>query len=200
MKKFVAMSLVAGLAVMALVAGSLIATAQVGPGRGRGSAPGQEGGRRGFQRPDQPRFDPAQMRDMMVQRLREPLDVTDEEWKAIEPLVRNVVEKQFATRGGGRPRRAPGERRGPAGPGERPGFAETGRRAGPFGMVSPEADALRQALDEENTPAQEIEAKLKVLRDARKKAEVELQIARDELRKVLTIRQEAELVLEGILN
>ncbi|KPL09032.1 hypothetical protein AMJ85_07310 [candidate division BRC1 bacterium SM23_51] len=191
MKKFVAMSLVAGLAVMALVAGSLIATAQVGPGRGRGSAPGQEGGRRGFQRPDQPRFDPAQMRDMMVQRLREPLDVTDEEWKAIEPLVRNVVEKQFATRGGGRPRRAPGER---------PGFAETGRRAGPFGMVSPEADALRQALDEENTPAQEIEAKLKVLRDARKKAEVELQIARDELRKVLTIRQEAELVLEGILN
>ena len=93
----------------------------------------------------------------------------------------------------GAPRGGAEGRRGGAGGAE-------GRRGGPPTVGSTEATELRTALESEDTPVSEIKAKLKALRDARKKSEDALKKAREELREVLTTRQEARLVLFGILD
>jgi outer membrane protein TolC len=55
-------------------------------------------------------------------------------------------------------------------------------------------------LESENAPVSEIKAKLKELREARKAAETALRDAREKLRSVLGHRQEAQLVLLGLLD
>jgi hypothetical protein len=59
---------------------------------------------------------------------------------------------------------------------------------------------LRTALENENSSPEELKAKLTAVREQRKKATAELEQAREELRKVLTMRQEAALVAMGILE
>jgi hypothetical protein len=154
------------------------AVTQRDTGRGQGMR-----GRRG----DRQR-DPSQFRERMLQRIQEQLNVEDEEWGAIKPLVEDVLEKQAATRTSRFGRR--GGRSGRRG-------AESGGR---FGVSEPEAEALQKALDSETTPADEIKSKLDALRAARKEKEEALKAARDKLRAVLTARQEATLVLSGILD
>jgi hypothetical protein len=140
-------------------------------------------------------FDPEQMRARMMERLQENLGVTSQEWEAIRPLVENVVEKQreanmgrggFAAFGGGR---GPG---GPGGPGAGP---RAGR--GP-GAAASEAQALQQAVQSGNNT--EIQAKLKEFRAAREAREKALQESREKLRSVLSVKQEAALVVAGILD
>jgi len=63
-----------------------------------------------------------------------------------------------------------------------------------------EADALRTALQSDATSNDEIKTKLQALRDARKKAQDTLEQAREDLKKVLTLRQEATLVQMGLLD
>jgi Spy/CpxP family protein refolding chaperone len=75
-----------------------------------------------------------------------------------------------------------------------------GRPGGPPAAESTEAKELRKVLESDDTPDNEIKAKLKALRDARKKSDDALKKAREELREVLTTRQEARLVLSGILD
>lgn len=145
-----------------------------GPGGGRGGRGGPGGGRGGFNREDFER--------RMAERMKEMLGVQDEEWQVIQPLLQNVQEKQRAMRMGG--------------------FFGRGR-GGPGGGDNEEpADiaALRAALDNPNTPAADIKAKLDAYRAGQKQREEELAAARDELRKVLTVRQEAQLVLMGMLD
>jgi len=128
-------------------------------------------------------FDPAQFLQRRMDAHKEQAKINDEEWQVIEPLLKDVMEKQtqqFRGRGFGR---RPG---GQGGPGA------------PAGM--PEVEALQKALESEATPADEIKAKMKALRDARAKAEKDLQDAREKLRKVLTVRQEAQFVLMGTLD
>jgi len=214
MKKFVGVVLVAGLAVLALVVGPMVATAQRGAGGRPGAAAGQarRGGQPGDQPGGRPQFDPERIRTMMMERLKETLGATDDEWKVIEPLARNVMEKQTAARVGGFGGFGSflaGRRGGPPGPGgerpsaeappERPGAPPGGERPR-FGTPDPESEALRAALEAKDTSAKDIEAKLKALREARQKREEELKKAREELCKVLTIRQEAQLVLTGLLD
>ena len=54
------------------------------------AAPGGQGGRRGgFGGGGRGNFDPAQMQQMYLERLREDLEVKeDDEWKALEPVIR----------------------------------------------------------------------------------------------------------------
>ena len=73
-----------------------------------------------------------------------------------------------------------------------------GRRRG-FGNPSPEAVALQKAIDDK-AAADEIKAKLATLRDATKAREAKLESAQDNLRKLLTTRQEANAVLMGLLK
>jgi hypothetical protein len=59
---------------------------------------------------------------------------------------------------------------------------------------------LRSALADSSTSPEDIKTKLQALRDARKKAAADLETARGDLQKVLTLRQEATLVEMGILD
>lgn len=146
-------------------------------------------------------FDPAQIQQQMMERYQEVLGMTAEEFKAVQPLVESVMTKQREAgvgRGGfGLFGRGGGGQRGGGGGGGGGGFGGQGR--GGFGATpSPEQEALQKAV-ESGTPS-EIKAKLEAYRDARKKKETELQEAREKLRKVLTAKQEAQLVLMGTLN
>ena len=76
---------------------------------------------------------------------------------------------------------------------------------GPFGGQddnSPVAQASRdlQKAIEGNASDDEYKAKLAALRDARAKAKAELTAAQKELKEVLTQRQEAVLVTNGMLE
>ncbi|MCS7090216.1 MAG: hypothetical protein RMN51_03675 [Verrucomicrobiota bacterium] len=143
-------------------------------------------------------FDPEQFRQRMMERVREQLEVTDDnEWRAIEPLVNRVMEARrdlmggrgFFGRGRGGPGGGPG---GPGGPGGGPG--------GPaFGQPSPELEALNRAI-ESKASASELKSALAKYREARKTREEALRKAQEDLRKVLTVRQEAIAVANGWLD
>ncbi len=161
------------------------------------SGPGQSGGDRR-----------EQFRQRMNDRLKGYLKASDDEWSVIQPLLEKVQDKQretYAGRGPGGPGGAPGGDRhrheggnNPSGGGDanaRPQGGGDPRRGG-----TPEAQALRSALENESTSTTEIKAKLQAVRDARKKAAADLAAAREDLKKVLNQRQEAILVLAGMLD
>ena len=170
-----------------------------------GNGGGGGGGRRG-------NFDPAQMRQRMTQFMKERLGATDDEWKAIEPLITKVIELQ--PRGGGM---FGGGRRGPGGPGggqnaqggdQGAQGGQGGGQGGPGGpgrgmfggQQIPEAEALQTVLDNKDSSPDQIKAATKAYRDALAKREKDLQKAREDLRGILSVRQEAQLVLMRILD
>lgn len=156
----------------------------------------QPGGGGQGQRGNRGNFDPAQMQERMMARYREMLEITaDDEWKAIEPLVGKINEaRRDVGFGGGMARmmRPPGG--GPGGPG-----GQGGGRRGFGGDPAPEEEALQKAVDSKAGSA-ELKAAMAKLRDARKAKEAKLTAAQDNLRKVLTARQEAQAMLAGLLN
>ena len=64
---------------------------------------------------------------------------------------------------------------------------------------SPEAEALQKAIDD-NAPTAQVKAMLEKYRAARKEKEGKLAQAQEDLRKILTSRQEAQAALMGLLN
>lgn len=133
------------------------------------------------------------MRQRMMERIKEALAPTDEEWQVLEPRVDKVqtLSRQASMRrgmGG-----AMGGRRGRGGP-EAP--AETRELSGPEKAVQ----ELQTTLDNTEAKPEEIKAKLTALREAREKAKQELAEAQEALREVVTLRQEAQLVLMGLLD
>lgn len=169
----------------------------------------QDGGQSGRRWNRDRGFDPSRIRTQMMDRMKEQLGAADEEWVVIEPLLADVMAKQRSARGGGamlrgfmRPPRGPQEGRPPAdfdGPPPE-GMPPQGGPGGPMISDGAESDALQAVLDKTESKTEEIQTKLTELRVARKKAEAELQTAREALRKVLTLRQEAQLVLMGYLD
>jgi hypothetical protein len=165
--------LTVGLAALLIGAGN--AMAQGGGGGGGG------GGGRG-------NFDPAQFAQQRMDRVKESLEVTnDDEWKVLQPLVQKVFDAEAAV-----PRGMRGGRRGGAG-----GGGGGGGRFG--GTPSPEVQALQSAI-EAKASADDLKAKLAKLRDTRKEKEAALAKVQEDLRKVLTVRQEASAVLMGLLQ
>ena len=145
-------------------------------------------------------FDPARMQQMMLDRYREMLEVTnDDEWAAIKPLVQKVTEARMASFAGmGRGMMMGGPGRGGPGGGPNAQGGPGGGRAGMFGQPMPEADALQKSIDAKASKA-EIKAALEKFVAARQAKQNELQQAQDNLRKVLTARQEATATLNGLL-
>ncbi len=127
-----------------------------------------------------PGFNPGDMRARfrqgMLDRIKEQLGATDQEWTVLSPRVEKVMELQQA---------------------QRPGF---GFRGGDQSNAIPEAEALRKAIDDKGTSAEALQKKMEAYRTAKKKLTADLEAARGQLREVLTARQEAALVLEGILD
>jgi hypothetical protein len=181
-----------------------------GAAAGGGNQGGGGGGRRGGGQGGQGggNFDPAQFQQRMNDRLKQALKVSDDEWNVIQPLLQKVQEKQreagrggMGGMGGGRRGGGQGGPGGQASPGAQPA-ADQGNQNNRQnrGGGSPEADALQTALQNDGTSAEEIKTKLTALRQSRKKSQAELEQARADLSKILTVKQEAALVLMGMLE
>lgn len=152
-------------------------------------------------------FDPEQMRQRMMERYREQLEVkSDDEWKLISERIEKVTNARRDVMGFGGggfggmfgPGRG-GRDRGGDGNNNNQGGGERRRGGGFFGEPPAEATALRTAI-ENKASADEVKAKLAKYRDARKAKEAELAKAQDELKKVLSVRQEAAAVVAGLLQ
>jgi hypothetical protein len=156
------------------------------------------GRRRGFGGGGGGNFDPAQMRERMMERYKETLEISDDtEWKAIEPLVSKVADARFSSMAGVGRGMFGGQRRGGGGDqgGDQGGG---GARRTMFGTPSPEADALQKAIDAKASKA-ELKTALAKYQEYRKTKQAELEKAQDDLRKVLTARQEAIATMNGLL-
>jgi hypothetical protein len=184
MKKFTK-SFALAFAAAAMLIGSNTAMAQ---GQGRGN------------------FDPEQMRQRMMDRYKETLGVTDDaEWK----LISGKIEKVMAARremGGGFGAGFGGGRGGAGGRppgGGNEGGGERGNRGGGRGGFGGEPSAEQEALQkavEAKASNDEIKAKLAKVREVRKAKQAALETAQEDLKKVLSVRQEAAAVLAGLLN
>lgn len=154
------------------------------------------GGRRG-------NFDPAQFQQRMMERIREQMGVTnDAEWNVIETRVQKVMDARREVGGPGgfgrmfRGRRGPG---GPGGPGNANNNNGGGRRRGFFGQPNPTLDALEKTI-ESNAPAEQLKAAMERYRADRKAKEATLEKAQQDLKKVLTVKQEAVALTMGLVN
>jgi hypothetical protein len=147
------------------------------------------------------RFSSEDMAERYVSSLKESLGSTDEEWKVLEPKLKALVEARFELR-----------RLSTAQLGSMQGFS-AGRR---FGSAQQEVEATPQSqlmnlLQDESASADAIRAKLAELRSQREKErkenekkiqQLQTQIAKQEteLKALLTVRQEALLVLRGVIS
>ncbi|KPK84413.1 MAG: hypothetical protein AMJ81_05625 [Phycisphaerae bacterium SM23_33] len=137
-----------------------------------------------------------EFRAQAAQRMRESLGATEEEWKVLQPKVEKVQTLQRQSRGGMRGMTGqPGRRgRAPGAPGAEAAPAREQTE------VEKATESLRKVLDNKEAPAGDIKAALETLRQAREKAAQELAKAQKDLREVVTVRQEAQLVLMGLLD
>lgn len=189
---------------LALVLGATQVEAQGGGGAG------------GFGRGN---FDPQQLRQNMLDNVRDQLSVTnDDEWKVIGDQVQKVMDAQLQLSASGslnmfrlfrrNNNNNNGQGGGNGGGGATGGGAGAGngggRRAG--GMAAflgadasdPEGEALQAALDR-NAPPAEIKAAIAKVIAARKQKQDKLDQARSGLRDLLTPKQEGVCVTLGLL-
>ncbi len=143
-------------------------------------------------RPGRGNFDPAQMRQRMMDRVKEQLEIKDDaEWNAIQPLIQKVMDARMAA--------GAGMGRGMFGGGFRRGGDNGGDRRPAFGpQPGPEVEALQRAVDGKASNSELKTAMAKVV-EARKAKQADLEKAQDELRKVLSVRQEAIATMNGWL-
>jgi hypothetical protein len=158
------------------------------------------------------RMDPARRQEMMETRLKAELDASDEQWDKILPLIREVATRQRDVKQ--EPRGMQSEGRGPRNrPGAPGGQVPNGRGTPPEGdalgntppppppnTTDAELAILRQLLDSPTATPEEIQEKLAALRKTRHTRQKELELARKDLKEAVTPRQEAVLVLMGILD
>jgi hypothetical protein len=151
-------------------------------------------------------FDPARAQEFQqrrMDRLKEDLEVKDDEWTALQPLIQKVMDAQravFADRIGGFMR---GGRAGGGGGDNAGGGGDNGGRrrgGGGFGMGEPsaEAQALEKAIESKASNS-EMKAALAKYQESRKAKQADLETAQANLKKVLSVRQEAILTAQGLL-
>ena len=141
----------------------------------------------------QNQFDPAQFRERMMNNIKERLGASDDEWKVISPKVEKVMTAQRDSRAGGG-----GGFGGPGGGGRRGGGGGADQQ--PTTEVGKASADLRTALENKDTPADDIAKKLAAFREARDKGRAQLQASQKELKEILTQRQEAVMVNMGMLE
>lgn len=152
-------------------------------------------------------YDPEAMRQRMMDNLREKMEVkNDDEWKIISDRITKVMDARRDVgfggmgsmfRGGFSRRSSGGDSSTNATSGS--SSSESSRRSRFGGEPSAEEAALQKAIDDKASPDQ-IKAKLTALRDARKAKEAKLEKAQDDLKKVLSVKQEAVAVVNGLLK
>jgi hypothetical protein len=150
----------------------------------------------------QRRFDPAQMQQQMMDSLKDDLEVKDDEWTALQPLIQKVMDARRAVdseriRGFFRGRRGGGGDTAGGG-GDNGGRRRGGGGFGGMTEPSPEAEALQKAIDSKASNS-EMKAALAKYQEARKAKQADLETAQANLKKVLSVRQEAILTSRGLL-
>ncbi len=179
---------------LALGVGDLLAQNNNGGG-GNGGGGRNRGGNRG-------NFDPAQMQQRRLDFIRQQLEFTnDTDWSAVQPLVQKVLDAQQALRtGGGRGMFAGGRRGGNNGNNNNANANANGGGRGGFGpQPSPEATALQQAV-ENHASADQLKDLLAKYNASQKVKQANLTTAQANLRAVLTVWQESQATLMGLLN
>jgi hypothetical protein len=176
-----------------------------------GQMPGGMGQQGGMQ------MDAEQMQQVMAERYKELLGMGDEEWAVIGPYVLKVSElsqsSSQSNSGGMRMMMRGNMTGGPQGQGQNQQQSDQsedqsanqnqrGNRGNMMGQQSGDEnlEALQTLLEDENATSDEIKSKLATLRKTRETAKRELAAAQKELRELLTLRQEAMLVVMGLLE
>jgi hypothetical protein len=145
-------------------------------------------------------FDPAQFQQMLGDRLKESLNASDDEIKALLPQIQKVMTLQRDVRGGSMTSlfRRPGGDQG--GGGRPPGGGFGGDPNAAPSAVQQRLTDLQTAVDNKETKPEELKARIEALRQAKNQARAELAKAQEDLRGLLTQRQEAALITFGILE
>lgn len=115
------------------------------------------------------------MREESFERLQKVLNATDKEWQVIRPRLRTVFDLV-----------SPEKTMGP--------------NLEPRTDVDVKKQALRKILQDEKAETQQIKDCLTALRAAQENARQERLRAQKSLREILSVRQEAELALQGLLD
>jgi hypothetical protein len=151
-------------------------------------------------------FNPEEMRARMAERMRELLEVkNDDEWKLISARLEKVREARDKVRAFSGDFRIMFSREGGDQGGDRnrtPGGPGGGTRGpGGFGggTPNPDVEAFSKAV-QNKAPTDELKQRMARVRDARKAAEADYEKVSEELRQLLTVRQEAVLVAIGTLK
>lgn len=169
------------------------------PERGERQNRQREGGQReGAQGDRESRM--AEMRQRMSDRMKTTLGVSDEEWTVLQPRIEKVTTLQREGRAGGMMGMMGGRGRGRGGPGGPEGEARPAAPEGPQSAVAKASTELRTALADESASPETIKSKLDAYRAARKKNQEELSQAQSDLRELLNAKQEAHLVMMGLLD
>jgi hypothetical protein len=181
-----------GIALIAVVLMCMSTSAFAQAAGGAGGAGGRGGNNAGGrQRGNGGNFDPAAMRERYMTQLKEQLGSPDEEWKLLQPKLDKVltVQRETRTRGnfGGRTRG-----------GNTPDA--NAQPAQPQSAVAAASDDLRKAVADKGTSPEDLAKKIATLREAKEKAKTDLAAAQKELRELLSARQEAVLITNGILD
>jgi len=140
----------------------------------------------------------------MLDNYKERLEVNnDDEWKIIQERIEKVLQAQRELRvGGGFGRFGGGNNRRGGNDNAQSDNNSGGRtnRGGMFGIEpNPELEALQKALDSK-APPDEIKSKVARLRESLKAKEAKLASAQEQLRKVLSMRQEGLAMVVGLLK
>ena len=142
---------------------------------------GDRGGRDRGQRGE---WDRSQIMDRIMDRYRENLGFSVAEWKVVRPKVQAVMDNRISG-ASGMMSMFGGSRRG---------------RGGDSSTEKTPTSELRDLLEKEDASKGDIKAKLAAYRADRKAREAKLKKAQEDLRQFLTIKQEAQAVLAGLLN
>jgi len=129
--------------------------------------------------------------EQRLERYRELLEITNnDEWKVIQPRLEKVLKDQEETRV-----RSDFERRSRSRRNRDASSNNTSSRA-----VNQDVETLHNASTNTTISKEEMKAKLAKYRNAQKAKETTLAKDQEELRKLLSVRQEAIAVLNGLLK
>jgi len=165
------------LVVTAVFAGFTVDISAQERDRNRDRGNRERGGERG-------QWDRSQIMERIMDRYRENLGFSVAEWKVVQPKVQAVMDNRISG-ASGMMSMFGGSRRG---------------RGGNSSTEKTPTSELRDLLEKEKPAKGEIKAKLAAYRADRKAREAKLKKAQEDLRQLLTIKQEAQAVLAGLLN
>jgi len=118
----------------------------------------------------------ALQRQMAFENLRSQLRVSEQEWPVVKPRLQAVYDLV------------------------RPTFQMLGRNEPPKTELEQRSRDLRELLQADKAETDQIKAKLTAYRAAKEKANQQLAAARQSLRQIMNLRQEAVLVVNGLLD